>query len=502
MTVAENLILGRAHGARLDLGAARAMVREASRSLGTTVDPDARVEDLSVGEQQRVEILKALSRDCRVLILDEPTAVLVPQEVEALFATLRQLVSEGMSVVFISHKLPEVGAICDRVTVLRRGRVVGTTDATTDERELARMMVGRATFGVARAGTRTVRADPPVLRIEGLSAIGRHGLPALRDIDLAVRPGEIVGVAGVSGNGQTELVEVLSGMRAADHGVGRGRRRAGGRRRSGGDDGGGYRAHPRGPAREPRARHVGGAQPRARAPRRLRARRPPGQRRASMRMRATSSGVSPSGRVRTTVSGHCPEATSRRCSWRGSCRGTRVWSWCPSPRAASTWVPPSTSAPSCWRDAQGGAAILLVSEDLDELLALSDRIVVLYEGAIVGDLSADDADPERLGMLMAGRGRRLPERDPLRDRGRRRRGCPAHAPRECARRVRGVERAVPHRRRGPGHRLVHVPGAAARILVHGPRGAASPRHPSSSRAPPWRSRSGRGSGTSERRASC
>ncbi len=135
---------------RLDLGAARSLARDASERYGISVAPDAIVGQLSVGEQQRVEILKALARDCRVLIMDEPTAVLVPQEVESLFATLRRLVAEGLSVVFISHKLAEVRAISDHVSVLRRGRMTGTVPASTDERELARMMVGRPTFGVGR----------------------------------------------------------------------------------------------------------------------------------------------------------------------------------------------------------------------------------------------------------------------------------------------------------------------------------------------------------------
>src|SRR4051794_34874222 len=195
MTVAENLALGRGHGVRLDLEAARAEVRAAAAAFGITVDANARVEDLSIGQQQRVEILKALSRECRVLILDEPTAVLVPQEVDALFVALRRLVAEGLAVVFISHKLGEVRAISDRVSVLRRGRLVGTVPGSTDERELARMMVGRPTFGVARAGESSEDERPMLLRVEGLSAAGAHGLPALRKIDLTVRSGEVLGVA-------------------------------------------------------------------------------------------------------------------------------------------------------------------------------------------------------------------------------------------------------------------------------------------------------------------
>ncbi|MCY7417262.1 MAG: ATP-binding cassette domain-containing protein, partial [Chloroflexi bacterium] len=193
MTVAENLALGRVHGLRLDMDAVRARVAAASAAADIAVDVDARVRDLSVGQQQRVEILKALARDCRVLIMDEPTAVLVPQEVEALFVTLRRLVADGLAVVFISHKLGEVRAISDRVSVLRRGQLVGTAPGGTDERELARMMVGRPTFGVRREPSVELTNATPVLRVEGVSAIGSRGLPALREVSLEVAAGEILG---------------------------------------------------------------------------------------------------------------------------------------------------------------------------------------------------------------------------------------------------------------------------------------------------------------------
>ena len=218
MTVAENLVLGRARGVRLDIGRAEQRVADASRRFGVRVDPGARVADLSIGQQQRVEILKALSRDCRILILDEPTAVLIPSEVEALVATLRSLLADGMAVVFISHKLAEVRAISDRVTVLRRGRPVGTVDGQTEEQTLARMMVGRPMLGVERQADAPGSAAEPALRIRGLGVAGGHGLPALTDVSLDVRAGEILGVAGVSGNGQTELMDVLSGMREPDVG--------------------------------------------------------------------------------------------------------------------------------------------------------------------------------------------------------------------------------------------------------------------------------------------
>ncbi|MDP8959899.1 MAG: ATP-binding cassette domain-containing protein, partial [Actinomycetota bacterium] len=192
MTVAENVVLGNTGGFRFHPQEARERVAAAARRLGIGADPAAVVERLSVGERQRVEILKALDRDCRLLILDEPTAVLVPQEVHALFATIEQLRAGGLSVVFISHKLREVMEASDRITVLRRGRVVGTVDPSeTSERELASMMVGRPTFGVEAAARAVSRAV--VLRVDRLSARSIEGLPVLREISFQVRAGEVLG---------------------------------------------------------------------------------------------------------------------------------------------------------------------------------------------------------------------------------------------------------------------------------------------------------------------
>jgi simple sugar transport system ATP-binding protein len=220
MTVAENLVLGAEprSGLLLDYKGAAARVRELSQRFGLGVDPEARVEDLGVGAQQRVEILRALFRGAKVLVLDEPTAVLTAQEAQDLFRVLRTLTTEGTSVIFISHKLNEVLDIADRVTVLRRGEKIDTvsTEGAT-ERSLARLMVGRDVL--LRVEKAQHQAGEPLLEVEGLSARDERDLPAVRDVSFTVRAGEIVGIAGVDENGQSELIETIMGLRKADTGT-------------------------------------------------------------------------------------------------------------------------------------------------------------------------------------------------------------------------------------------------------------------------------------------
>ncbi len=210
-TVAENVILGDEGGAILQPEESERKVMELADAYGFQIDPHATVEDLSVGEEQRVEILKALYRGVEILILDEPTAVLTPSETGDLFENLRRLRADGKSIVFISHKLDEVLEIADRITVLRRGAVVGeTTPAETSKAKLAEMMVGRPVL--FRLEKPEVEIGEPVLRLEGLTG-GR-----LRNLSLDVRAGEIVGVAGVEGNGQRDLADVVMGLRPLDAG--------------------------------------------------------------------------------------------------------------------------------------------------------------------------------------------------------------------------------------------------------------------------------------------
>jgi simple sugar transport system ATP-binding protein len=221
-TVAENVVLGREPRRRgsplVDRRRARDEVAALSARYGLAVDPDARVEDVSVGMQQRVEILKMLYRDADLLIFDEPTAVLTPQETRELLGVMRRLVAEGKTVLFITHKLKEITAAADACTVLRRGRVVASLPvAGTSEARLAELMVGRAvTFHAERA---PAQPGAPLLEVEHLDVRGARGTPAVRDVSLAVRAGEILGVCGVEGNGQTELVQAITGLTRPERGT-------------------------------------------------------------------------------------------------------------------------------------------------------------------------------------------------------------------------------------------------------------------------------------------
>ncbi len=216
LTVAENILLGdetMANVLFLDRAEARRRIIELGQRFGFEIDPDAKVGSLSVGWQQRVEILKALYREARILVLDEPTAVLTPQETEEIFAVLRRLAEAGHSIVFISHKLYEVLEIADRITVIRRGKVVGQrVPSQTNEEDLAELMVGRDVQLIVDRGEST--PGDVVLNVEGLHVKDDRGNEVVRGVDFEIRAGEILGIAGVAGNGQDELVEAMIGLRA------------------------------------------------------------------------------------------------------------------------------------------------------------------------------------------------------------------------------------------------------------------------------------------------
>jgi len=219
MSVTENIVLGLKSSKEplLDLGQAERRIAELSKMYNLKVDPQVKVEQLSVGERQRVEIIKALYRGAQVLILDEPTSVLTPQETEDFFKTLRSMVEEGLTIIFITHKLPEVMAISDRVTVLRRGKVVARIETKlTNPMDLSKKMVGREVlFSIKK---HKAKKGKVVLEVKKLWALSDKGIPALKNVSFSIHEGKILGVAGVAGNGQRELAEVLTGMRRATEG--------------------------------------------------------------------------------------------------------------------------------------------------------------------------------------------------------------------------------------------------------------------------------------------
>jgi ABC-type uncharacterized transport system ATPase subunit len=212
-TVAENVMLGHEQttfGGRLDLNAARQRVREISSRFGFDIDPDSLVDDLPVGVQQRVEIIKALSRDAKVLVFDEPTAVLTPQETDELMTIMRQLKADGTSIVFITHKLREVREVADRITVIRLGKVVGEASPTATNTELASLMVGRPVELTVHKGPE--KPGEAALVISNLSVTDHHGQLVVNNVSFEVKSGEILAIAGVQGNGQTELTEAIMGL--------------------------------------------------------------------------------------------------------------------------------------------------------------------------------------------------------------------------------------------------------------------------------------------------
>jgi ABC-type uncharacterized transport system ATPase subunit len=408
-TVAENVVLGDHRGEgrsfRVRPRAVERRVAEISTRYGLHVDPRARIWQLSLGEQQRVEIVKALYREARVLILDEPTAVLTPQEADVLFETLREMASEGRTVIFISHKLHEVKAVADRVTVLRGGRSIATVDtADATPRSLAALMVGREVAGTRREVQRRPVGEV-VLEVDDVWAQGDRGAAAVRGVTLNARAGEIVAVAGVAGNGQRELAEAISGLRAPTQG----RVSLDGRPIRAGDPRAAIAA---GVAYVPEDRLGTGLAPSLsiasnlflKSYREPRASRGPLLRLGAIRERA----IELIRRHRIAASG--PNVQARQLSGGNLQKVVLAREVEGEPRLLLAAAPTRgldvgaiEAVHMYLREAAGlGVAVVLISEDLDEILALADRIAVMYEGKVLGEFDAEAADVEEIGLLMAG----------------------------------------------------------------------------------------------------
>ena len=412
-TVAENVVLGeRRSGIDLDTARVERELAELSERYGLGVDPRARIWQLSVGEQQRVEILRLLYLGAHILVFDEPTAVLTPREARSLLQTLRGMAAQGFSVVFISHKLDEVLEVADRISILRRGKIVATTTpAETDRRTLARLMVGRELAELVEhpadepheAGTR----GETVLELRGVTALGEKGLPALRDVDLDVRAGETLGIAGVAGNGQRELAETVTGLRPVTAGTIR-------------IDGKAMTNRPAAEIARAGVAHIpedrlatgliGGMDLSENAILRDYA-RPPLCNGPFLSHKAVGAFTD------RLISAHDVKTPGRWAKLRTLSGGNQQKlllgrELAGAPRLIVAVHPTrgvDIGATEAIHDAlrqqrARGAATLLISEDLDELLALSDRIAVMFDGRIMGAMQARGADPEEIGLLMAGIG--------------------------------------------------------------------------------------------------
>jgi len=406
-TVAENVILGvepTGFAGRIDIAAARAKVRDLSQQFGLQLDPDAITEELPVGIQQRIEIVKVLFRDASIVVFDEPTAVLTPQETLDFFRIVETLVAAGRGVVFITHKLKEALKIADRITVLRRGRTVGEVDpAHATEAELAQMMVGRPVELVVHKSP--AQPGAPVLQVEHLRAVDASGRVLVDDVSFEVRAGEIVGIAGVQGNGQTELVESLVGLHRVAHGA---------VRLNGTDI-----THA-----EPRERHAAGV-----------AHIPEDRQREGMvkdfsvaeNLALTGYYEAPLSRG-ITMDWDAADREARRLveqydirtpsvdTGTGTLSGGNQQKVIVARELSRPLHLAIASQPTRGVDVgsieyiheqivglrDSGVAVLVVSTELDEVMALADRVLVMYRGRIVADVDRSATDHAEIGLYMAG----------------------------------------------------------------------------------------------------
>lgn len=411
-TVAENIILGlepKKSFGRLDIAQAEKKVQELSEKYGLSVDPKSKIEDISVGMQQRVEILKMLYRDAEILIFDEPTAVLTPQEIEDLMEIMRRFAEEGKSILLITHKLKEIKAVADRCTVLRRGRLIGTVDVDQmNEKQLAEMMVGREIDFVVHKPEQ--KLGRKVLEVKGLTVKNQRGMQAIKGVSFEVKSGEILGVAGIDGNGQTELIEALTGLRKIESGI------------VAINDQDITKLHIRkrtesGIGHIPEDRHKHGLildfsleenmvlQTYYQEP-------------------YSKNGILKPAEIRKKSEQLIEEFDVR--SGQGSITKARSMSGGNQQKAIVgrevDRSPDLLIASQPTRGLDVGAieyihsrlveqrakdkAVLLISLELDEILNVSDRIIVIYEGQIVGEFMASETDEKELGLYMSGSKRR------------------------------------------------------------------------------------------------
>ena len=403
-TVLENIIVGTGKGIFLDLKSARQALIKLQERFGLQIDPEARVWTLSVGEQQKVEILKALYREVDILIMDEPTAVLAPAETADLFKTLRSLVKEGRSVVFISHKLNEVMDISDRIVVLRSGRVVAERKtAETNPKELANLMVGRELL--ENIEKKQLPPGQPVLEIKNLNTLNDKKLAALKNLNLVVRQNEILGIAGISGNGQKELSEVLFGMRPPTDGF----IQVNDKPFKFGSPAASIKSNM---GRIPEDRMDTGLLMDLSVEENL------------ILENHSSADFHRYGLMKTQKIQHFSDdliknysiKTAGRDAVTKSLSGGNLQKVMLARELAGEPSLIIASQPTRGLDVgameyihqrilqerERGAGILLISEDLDEIFALSDRIVVIFEGQIIGDARAATASREQIGLWMSG----------------------------------------------------------------------------------------------------
>jgi len=405
LSVAENIALGFPPSSLMfPLKAARKIVGDISKRYGLNVDFNSEMWQLSVGEQQRVEILKILSKNAKILILDEPTSILTLQETGKLFEALKRLVAEGHTIIFITHKLDEVMRVSDRVTVLRKGVLVETVETeTTNEKELARMMVGQDIL--SRLEKPSALPGEIVLDVIDICALNDRGLPALNDVSFSVRESEILGVAGVAGNGQSELIEVLTGLRKATKGsvVIRGENMT---NRSPKD------IAKAGVAHIPEERVRMGIVNDLSVADNLILReyeKPPFSnrmvliedniRRHAVKLVSEYNILTPS--IRTPaklLSG----GNIQRLILARELHGSPRLIIASHPTYGLDVAATEQTRRILLEQRRQGAAILLVSEDLDEILSISDRVLVLFKGNVMKIVDADEARLEEIGMMMAG----------------------------------------------------------------------------------------------------